>query len=215
MTVNDYTTTTSVKMLMPDTAWGTSYDAIMTRLITRASRLVDGLLHREPGAFAVGTQTTRYFDGSGDSKLLIGELAAVPSVVSVAETGLIDNANDTGGSYTAWIVNDYYPWPSNRVKEGKPFLRLDIDQLNGSKSVWYKYPRSVKITGYFGFATTSHMPEEIAGAVEIQTIRWFKRGQQAFQDVGAVADLSQLKYVTKLDPDIASVLMEGKFVWLP
>ena len=214
MTIPSYSTAASVKSLMPDTTWGTSYDSLFGVLIARASRLVDGVLHREPGAFAVGAETTRYFDGNNDDELYIGELAAVPNIVSIATSGIVDNVNDTGGTYTALSASDYRVWPSNWSKERRPILRLDLDCLNGSYSSFYGYPKGVKVTGYFGFATTSNIPDEIVQAVDIQTIRWFKRGQQAFQDVGAITDLSQLKYVNKLDPDIAVILEEGRFTCL-
>jgi len=215
MPTPSYSTYGSVKSLMPDTTWGTTYDALFTTLIGRASRLVDGLLHREPGAFGVSTASTRYFKGNGKDQLYIGELAAVPSVVAVAETGVVDNANNTGGTYTTWSVSDYMVWPYNSVAEKRPILRLDIDTLNGTKTSWYGYPKAVKITGYFGFAVSSSIPDEIVQAVEIQTIRWFKRGQQAFQDAGAKTDLNQLRYVKKLDPDIEGILSEGRFAWVP
>ena len=43
-------------------------------------------------------------------------------------------------------------------------------------------------------------------ATIIQASRWFKRGQQAFQDTGAVVELGQLRYTQKLDPDVAALL---------
>ncbi|HMM98570.1 MAG TPA: hypothetical protein PKC99_06150 [Anaerolineales bacterium] len=211
MTTPVYTTAANIKALMPDTTWGTKYDALFTTLITRASRLVDGLLRRQPGAFSVTDLSIRYFTGSGTGKQYIGELAAAPSAVRVAETGVIDTDGGSGGTYTLWAAADYYCWPPNRLADGKPYLRLDVDVLNGSKTVWYKYPKAVKVTGYFGFATSSNQPEEIKGAVEIQTVRWFKRGQQAFQDAGAITDLNQLRYVKDLDPDIKQVLLLEKF----
>jgi len=211
MTTPVYSTAANVKALMPDTTWGTKYDTLLTTLIARASRLVDALLHREPGAFSVTNESTRYFYGSGESKQYIGELAAAPSAVSVAETGVVDTVGGSGGTYTLWAATDYYPWPPNRLLQGKPYLRLDVDVHNGSKTIFYKYPKAVKVTGYFGFATSSNQPEEIRGATEIQVVRWFKRGQQAFQDAGAITDLNQLRYVKELDPDIKVTLQLEKF----
>ncbi|OQC57688.1 MAG: hypothetical protein BWX54_01141 [Verrucomicrobia bacterium ADurb.Bin018] len=47
----------------------------------------------------------------------------------------------------------------------------------------------------------------IRQAATVQAVRWFKRGQQGFQDTGAVAELGQITYTQKLDPDIATMLM--------
>src|SRR5574341_150455 len=214
MPPNDYTTLASVKALMPDTAWGTSYDTVLGTLITRASRIIDGLLGREPGSFAVGSDVTKYFDGSGCLEQWIGELAALPTSVSVAETGVVDDAAGSNGTYTLWANRDYRPWPYNNLAEGKPILRLDIDLLSGAKQIWYSFPKAVKVVGKFGFATTSNTPSEIVQAAEIQTVRWFKRAQQTFQDAGAIVELGQLRYVKKLDPDVENVLMKTKFQWL-
>jgi hypothetical protein len=40
----------------------------------------------------------------------------------------------------------------------------------------------------------------------IQVVRWFKRSQQAFQDVGAIVELGQLRYVQRLDPDVQTII---------
>jgi hypothetical protein len=204
---NDYTTNTEIKAVMPDTNWSTTYDALLTTIITRASRAIDLFTGREPGAFSVNANTTRYYDGSGNKILWVDELAELPSTVAVAETGVVDNASGTGGTYTVYSTSDYFPWPYNALAERKPFLKLELDQLNGSKYSWYKFPRSVKITGKFGYTTTTSLPPEIVQTTIIQAIRWFKRGQQAYQDVGAIVELGQLRYVQALDPDIKEMIM--------
>jgi len=48
--------------------------------------------------------------------------------------------------------------------------------------------------------------EIIRMAATAQATRWFKRGQQAFQDTGAIAELGQMTYTQKLDPDIVTML---------
>ena len=209
MPLPDYCTSTEAQLHLPDGNWGTGYDALLATLISRASRAIDGFLKRKPGTFAVATDATYYLDGNGRRELWIPELAALPTTVAVAETALIDTPVGTGGTYTTWGVGDYFAWPYNALDEGVPFLRLDVNLLTGTKAAWYSFPRSVKITGKWGFATA--VPDEIKEAAIIQTVRWFKRGQQAFQDVGAIAELGQLQYVKKLDPDIAAILEVAKF----
>jgi hypothetical protein len=198
---NDYCIAEDIKDNMPDVTWGSTYDLILDQLITKASRLIDGLLKREPGAFYVSADTTRYFDGSGCDQQWIGELAAAPTTVYVAETGTT--------TYTTWAATDYICWPYNALLEGLPYQRLDIDEMNGTQSVWYRYRKSVKVVGKFGFAATT--PPEIAQAATIQTVRWFKRGQQAFQDAGAIVELGQLRYTQQLDPDVKTILSDPRF----
>ena len=52
-------------------------------------------------------------------------------------------------------------------------------------------------------------PEVVRQAVIIQAARWFKRGQQAYQDTGAAAELGQMTYTQKLDPEIQAMLYDA------
>lgn len=194
--MTDYLDVTDVMAEMPDVDWSGKYRETLAALVTRASRMIDVLTGREPGAYAVETATIRYFDGSGCREQWLDEMAAAPTAVAVDETG--------GLSYTAWASTDYAVWPYNALATGKPLKRLDIDLMNGDKAVWYKFPRSVKVTAKWGYSTTP--PGEVYQATLIQSMRWFKRAQQAFQDTGAIVDLGQLRYVQALDPDIATIV---------
>src|SRR3990172_2498086 len=176
----DYVTLVEIKNTLPDTTWSTAYDAILTSLITRAIRAIDRFTQRGDGEFAAtGNDTTRYFDGMGDNELWIGELAAVPTTVAVAEGGDVDGAGGTGGTYTTWAATDYLVYPRNALAKGRPILRLDVDINNGTKAYWYPYPKSVKVTGKFGYAAVP--PEIVKKATTIQAMRYFKRAQQAYQ----------------------------------
>lgn len=203
---NDYCTNTEIKAAMPDDSadWSTTYDAILTTIATRASRAIDHYTGRHAGAYYVSADETRYFDGNDSYCLPIDELAAAPTSVSVAETGDIDSSADSGGSYTLWSASDYLLKPYNAADQGVPYTELEIDSRNGSKSVWYGFQKAVKIAGKFGFATA--IPDDIKQAAIIQSVRWFKRGQQAFQDGAAVPELSQMVYVKQLDPDVKAIL---------
>lgn len=172
----------------------------MDALALRASRLIDKVCKAEDGFFYANTDQTRYFDGSGCLEQLVDSLAGAPTKVEVAETGIVDDASDTGGTYTTWASRDYRCWPYNAIKQGRPYLRLDLDILNGSKATWWSFPKSVKITGPFGYSTT--VPDLIKQATITQVARWWKRGQQAFQDAGAIVELGQLRFVKQLDPDV-------------
>jgi hypothetical protein len=46
----------------------------------------------------------------------------------------------------------------------------------------------------------------------MQSARWYKRLQGAMSDALASADLGELLYVQKLDPDIAGILLDGRYV---
>jgi hypothetical protein len=194
--MTDYTTVEAIQGEMPDVEWSGKYNEQIALLITRASRLVDRYTGRGEGAFAVETATVRYFDGSGKRFQWVDEMAAAPTTVAVSDTGAL--------TYTTWAATDYMLWPYNAATLGRPYIRLDIDQLNGNYAVWWKFPQSVKITAKWGYSTD--VPAHVDQAVVIQTVRWFKRAQQGFQDVGAVFELGQLRYVKQLDPDVQLIL---------
>ena len=194
--MTSYVTADEVRETMPDTEWTAAYTPALEALIERASRLIDRATGRHDGAYAADTATVRYFDGSGKREQWVDEMAAAPAAVTVDEGG--------AGTYTTWASTDYILWPYNAADEGKPYRRLDVDQLNGDKAVWYRFPRSVKVTAKWGYSTEA--PADIKAAVIIQTVRWFKRAQQSYQDVGAIVELGQLRFVRQLDPDVEFVI---------
>ena len=192
----NYCEASDVQAAMPDVDWTEKYTALLTLLCGRASRLIDRVTKRHDNAYLVSTATARLFDGSGCREQWVDEMAAAPTLVEVDEVGDF--------TYTTWSSTDYMVWPYNALAEGLPLLRLDIDQLNGDKSVWYRSPKSVRVTAKWGYSTTP--PEDIKQATIIQAIRWFKRSQQAYQDVGAIVELGQLRYVNALDRDVVAII---------
>lgn len=189
MTLPDYCTYTEILDAMPDTNYGAAYYALLTTCAGRASREFDSLTNRDSGAYAVSTDTTRYYHGSGGCQQWIDEIAAAPTTVEVDETN--------SGTYVAWASTDYYCWPYNKF----PACRLDVDtRSTGTKVAWYAFPKGVKITGKFGYSTT--VPEVVKTAVIMMAARLFKRGGQAFQDTSTIAELGQLRYVRGVDPQV-------------
>ena len=184
-----------IKNAMPDTVWTDTYDSQLSSFCVRASRLIDTYLRKDPGTFGVAATSIRYYKARGGSILDVDEMAAAPTEVAVMEDGT---------NYTVWASTDYILWPYNALAMGLPYTRLIIDLLHGTKSVWYTYERGVRITAKFGFSTI--VPEDIKMATIVQTIRWFKRAMQGFQDTGAITELYQLQYTRKLDPEVELIL---------
>lgn len=192
-----YLTTAELMDEMPDVEWSGKYEPLLDALIGRSSRLIDRITGREEGAYKVAAATVRTFDGSGCGFQWVDEMAEAPTAVAVSETGALT-------SYTAWAATDYMPWPYNAAAKGLPYLRLDVDQLNGDHALFYRFPKSVRVTAKWGYSTA--VPADVQQAVIVQTVRWFKRGQQAFQDAGAIFELGQLRYVKQLDPDVQLIV---------
>lgn len=198
-----YCSIADVQQHLPDGTWGTSYEKLLDALCVRASRDIDLYTERKAGAYCADTDVTLYFAGKGRSELWIDELAALPTTLAVAESGLVDNAANTGGTYTTWAARDFFLWPDNALEDGKPFLRIDVDLVQGSKSFFYPARRSVKITGKFGYSQT--VPPEVKEATIAHAVNLFKRGQQAFQTAGANIELGRLVYI-KPEPQVQNLI---------
>lgn len=200
MTINDYCTAAEMRAMLPNDSFSSTapeYDTFMGTLATRASRAIDKSLGREPGAFYVSADTTRYFDGNGKTELYVGEIAAAPTSVSISTDGSVS-------SYTALDAADYYCYPYNALAMAEPYTVLVLDTVNGDYADWGSYRKGVQVVAKFGYSTS--IPDIVKQATLIQALRWFKRSQQAYQDTGAVTELQQLKYVQKVDPDIGAVI---------
>jgi len=193
----DYCTADEVKAAMPDGNWGATYDALIALLAARASRAIDRYTKREPGAYAVAADSTRYFTSEGDTSLYIGELAAAPTTVSIAEAGDITDL-------TALVATDYILEPYNALAEGIPYNFIKLDVLNGDWAYWPGFQKSIVIVGKFGYAAAA--PDDVKQCAIIQCARWFKRGQQGFVDTGAILELGQLTYTRALDPDVSMMI---------
>jgi hypothetical protein len=189
----DYITVDEVKEDQPSNPWGSSYDKLIDTMIPAACRLMDQELLVKPGAYAVESETTRYFDGSGSSVQMVDPMADAPSEIAVNENGDLS-------TYTVWSATDYYLQPYNST----PYREIVIDLMNGTKAVWYRYPKAVKITAKFGISTEA--PALVKRATIIQVHRWIQRATQGYEDVGALRDIGQLKYVKELDPDVKTIL---------
>lgn len=191
--MTDYLDSTQLMNELPDVDWSGQYEPLLSAMITRVSRLIDKATGREEGAYKAGTAAARYFDGSGGRMMWVDEMAAAPTEVAVSEDGAL--------TYTAWAATDYMLWPYNALVKGRPYVRLDVDQLNGSHALWYAFPKSVRVTAKWGYSTA--VPEDLTQAIVTQCVRWFKRSQQAYQDLGGAPEVGQIRFWTRqLDPDV-------------
>lgn len=204
----DYVTVATLKAALPDTSWGSTYDGEFARLVTVASREIDRLTGRQPGAFAVQADETRYYQGverrrGPAHELWIDELAAAPTSVSMT----IDTPR---GPYTTLSSTDYYLWPDNWQAQGVPIQKLILDIYNGDYAAWYPWPQAVKVVGKFGYSTI--VPADIQQAALILAARAFKRAQQAYADTGAIIALGQMTFTKQLDPEVEAILSRGGYL---
>lgn len=203
MSANNYITTSNLYSLFNIS---TQYDSLLDSLCSAASRAVDYHTGRKPGAYYVTTESTLYFDGSGHRTQAIYEFCAAPSLVAVAETGKADTSpTSTDGTYTTWASTDYFLYPYNAPETGKPYTQLHVNLLTGTKVIFYRFPKSVKVTAKFGYSTD--VPAPVYQACLAYAVHEWKRAIQNYGDMSAIPELGQLMFSQALPPE-ASLIIE-------
>ena len=196
----DYATTAELKADVPDSPLfdpaDESYDVVLGKMITAASRLIDKYVGGFENCFYPSTDTaTRYYDGNGEDALWIDPLLSLTSL-AVSESG-----GRAASDYTTWTLNtDFYTYPYNTT----PYERLLVDNDAGSKGTFGTTRKGVKIVGVWGYSSTP--PADVKQACKIQAMRWFMRAKQGYQDAGVNANLGEMIYAQELDPDVKMLL---------
>jgi hypothetical protein len=205
--------------------------AIVERLLDAATRKFDRFCNRPDGFIADASASARYYHGSGLPYQWIDECASVTAVA------VKDSPSDDEDSYTAWTLGtvgtttDADVFPASGDPESPDFTVTPYQFLvvgaNGSYShftsgsftgcggfrptttVSRGLP-TVKVTAKWGYATTC--PADIQEACVMQSARWYKRLRSDMADTLASGELGQMLYTMKLDPDIAGILCDGRYV---
>ena len=196
----DYATTAELKADVPDSPLfdpaDESYDVVLGKMITAASRLIDKYVGGFENCFYPSTDTeTRYYDGNGEDQIWIDPLLSLTSL-AVSESG-----GRAASDYTTWTLNtDFYTYPYHTT----PYEKLIVDNDAGSKGTFGTTRKGVKIVGVWGYSSTP--PADVKQACKIQAMRWFMRAKQGYQDAGVNASLGEMIYAQELDPDVKMLL---------
>lgn len=185
-------------------------DAVLSLLLSAASRVVDGMCRRKEDGFkAALTPTAREFVGTGQSYVYCDEALSIQTVES--KTSRWDDYVVKGAGEWAGFAGDprtpttgippYHGVTLLGVGTSVPHLFADgrPDENDGTAPVF-----TCRITARWGYA--DEVPEMVKTATIILASRWFKRGQSAWADSMAMGDFGQLMYVKKLDPDVEALL---------
>lgn len=200
---------------------GAASDAALAILIDAASRAIDNFCNRPDGFVSLSTAAARVYTGDGRPFILIDEFTSITAL------GVKDSPTDT--TYTAWATTDYLPfsgdpeapdWNSlpynalmvlpsgdysiftNGVYRTTSGFRPDSDRLP------YGTP-TVQATAKWGYAVTA--PGAIKEATISLAARWMKRGQGAWSDTLASAEMGTLLYSAELR-DVRFMLEAGRYV---
>ena len=180
-------------------------DGLLADMVEQASRMIDGFKGVDPGAYKTddvglaadsGTDETRFFFGSGVT------LQPIDHATNIAEVAI----EETDNTFTVWVLDtDYFTLPYNAALISEPIRRLEVTGKTGSTKSIFRYgPKTIRVKGKFGIAALP--PAGIARAALIQSQRWYMRALQGWQETGAVAELNQLRFTQKLDPDVEQIL---------
>ena len=199
---NNYVTSTDTFSDVSEGSFSTSDYPMMENIVAVTSRLIDREFGRWDGFFYPSTDDVTYYDdGSGETEQEIDEFVSITSV-SVSEQGGYASTD-----YTTWTLNtDYLVYPYNYSTQGKPIHKLLITDYNNAKGAFHTGQRSIKVVGIAGYSTTP--PDLVLQACKLQSIRWFMRAKQGWQDTGANDELGSREYkgMAELDPDVRAML---------
>lgn len=206
-------------------------DVVLLRILDGAERKINRFCNRPDGFLAVEDASARYYKGSGKAYQLIDEC------VEITEVAVKDAWSDE--DYTAWSApsanmagdGDWFAGtgdPDDPDFNSLPYTLVFVDP-NGEQSwftgeeLWQKKrgrnargssllarTPTVRVTARWGYSDL--VPDDIRQATIMLSARWYKRLQGAMADSLASADLGGLMYVAQLDPDIAGILLDGRYV---
>ncbi len=171
----------------------TTWDTDLTNSLTAASRLID----KECGRFFYqdsAATVVRYFTPSTPWCVRINDLVSAATV-----------AIDTGGTGTfgtTWASGTNFNLaPYNAAVDLWPYESLETR----SGSILPSYPRSVKITGQWGWPA---VPDEVTEAATILASRLFKRKREAPLGVFGLGVDGTAVRISRTDPDVAALISD-------
>ena len=214
-----YTTAAAVRGQINKTS--AADDAILTALISAAERTINRFCNRPDGFEADAAASARIYAGSGKPYQFIDECVVVSDVA-------VKNSA-TSDTYTAWGSGDYIECsgdPRSPNFNDLPYNLLLVD-ATGDESIFtsgkfttrggfrpatdvHRGVPTVQVTARWGFS--ADVPDDIAEACIMQVARWYKRLQGSMGDALASAELGQLLFTKKLDPDVELILSRGRYI---
>jgi hypothetical protein len=185
--MGDYTTLSALKTYLSITS--TAHDALLTDLVTRASRLIDD----HTGRWFEGRSETRYYDAIGQhisGRLLLFD-ADLYSLTSILNG---DGQTITPDDMVLRPVN----WP--------PYFGVSLKQGSGFRWGYLDSPEgAISVTGSWGYAATPPEPIKQA-AVRLAAWLYRQRDTGGDGDEVSVSEQGVAFAPTRLPHDVRSML---------
>lgn len=184
---NVYTTVADLKATLSITS--STYDADLNAAVVASSRAIDRYCGQR---FYLDSDATnvRYFDALDAGYVAIDACASV-ATVAIDNTGSRDYATFTS----------YETVPYNAADDNEPYTGIEITPTSGTT-----FPRTrkgVKVTGQWGWP---EVPGDVVEACSILASRYYKRAREAAFGVAAIGIDGQAIRISRIDPDVASLL---------
>lgn len=188
----DYATTDEVELMLgiPGNDDGDRY--LIDRSVTAASRMVDAYTRRQFGQEE--TASTRYYPIHGCT-VAVDDFAVAPVAVSV----------ERGTTTTPLTpVTDYRQQSRNAPAHSRPWTYVELEAHHSAVGAY------LVLEARFGWAA---VPETVKQATQIQALRLFKRKDAAFGIAGSPDMGSELRLLSRLDPDVEALLRPLRRHW--
>jgi hypothetical protein len=169
----------------------TKDDAVVALATEAASRLIDGFTNRRFDKTAVA-EARLYTATAANGRVVTDDIATA--------TGLVVEADGA----TLTDPTDYRLHPLNAAAHGMPWTYL-------SGTDWPTEAGAVKVTATFGWPA---VPAEVRQAALIQAIRLVQRRHSPYGIAGSPEDGSEMRLLSRLDPDVENLLRHLRRPWV-
>ena len=186
----DYITLAALKSTLSMTGV-TFADADLTVAISAASRAVDKLCARR--FWPDSSDQTRYYSADRVRKLEIDDLITLTTLASDDDNSMTYANSWASGS-------DFVLSPYNAAADGEPYTAVEA-LPSGNFTFHNRYPKSVKLTGLFGW---SAVPVDVVSATTFLAARIVRLMREA--PFGVVAFDGMVYHVAKADSNVMMLI---------
>lgn len=183
----------------------TADDTPLAISVTAASRAIDLACNRQFGVEA--TAVARYY--AWDGECVEGRPALpIDDLMSVSNLAVTTLDADGAAETTLTNATDFDLWPWNAAADSRPWTHMVLRP--GAAAYFPSYARSMKVTALYGWTA---VPSVVKNAALIQAARFFVRRDAPFGIAGSPDAGSEMRLLSRLDPDVALLVSSVRRVW--
>lgn len=177
-----------------------TFDTDITTACSAASRAIEQVCGRRFWADSDAAQVRYYSPPNSGPVLFTDDIITLTTLA-------VDTAGGTTFGTTLTANTDYVLEPLNAAAEtpAQPYTQIRLHPTG--IGYWPQYPRSVKVTGKFGWSAA---PQEIVRATTILATKLFKRQDSPFGIFTAGVDEVTAMRIAGSDPDVQNLLAPYK-----